>query len=186
MKYYSKLTYQLSFWNVSRKVDYHAGGKWFIHARYYFLFFINCLVYCIKYFSLCPALLEMYVLCHLITICILACPILHISLCYIHVMFSDFLYCWWLCSFYLVHSCMMQFWICASYIFFVSYDTGCCRIFHVFYLYTFRISILFFHVLLHVPLSYHFIWCSLYPLSLKASTDQAVGQAVVGGCPLLS
>ena len=29
MKYHSKLTYQLSFWNVSRKVDYHAGGKWF-------------------------------------------------------------------------------------------------------------------------------------------------------------
>ena len=29
MKYRSKLTYQLSFWNVSRKVDYHAGGKWF-------------------------------------------------------------------------------------------------------------------------------------------------------------
>ena len=26
MKYHSKLTYQLSFWNVSRKVDYHAGG----------------------------------------------------------------------------------------------------------------------------------------------------------------
>ena len=26
------LTYQLSFWNVSRKVDYHAGGKWFIHC----------------------------------------------------------------------------------------------------------------------------------------------------------
>ena len=23
MKYHSKLTYQLSFWNVSRKVDYH-------------------------------------------------------------------------------------------------------------------------------------------------------------------
>ena len=32
MKYNSKLTYQLSFWNVSRKVDYHAGGKWFIHG----------------------------------------------------------------------------------------------------------------------------------------------------------
>ena len=32
MKYHSKLTYQLSFWNVSRKVDYHAGGKWFIHG----------------------------------------------------------------------------------------------------------------------------------------------------------
>ena len=31
MKYHSKLTYQLSFWNVSRKMDYHAGGKWFIH-----------------------------------------------------------------------------------------------------------------------------------------------------------
>ena len=29
MKYHSKLTYQLSFWNASRKVDYHAGGKWF-------------------------------------------------------------------------------------------------------------------------------------------------------------
>ena len=28
MKYHSKLT----FWNVSRKVDYHAGGKWFIHG----------------------------------------------------------------------------------------------------------------------------------------------------------
>ena len=27
MKYHSKLTYQLSFWNVSRKEDYHAGGK---------------------------------------------------------------------------------------------------------------------------------------------------------------
>ena len=26
MKYHSKLTYQLSFWNVSRKVDCHAGG----------------------------------------------------------------------------------------------------------------------------------------------------------------
>ena len=32
MKYHSKLTYQLSFWNVIRKVDYHAGGKWFIHG----------------------------------------------------------------------------------------------------------------------------------------------------------
>ena len=32
MKYHSKLTYQLLFWNVSRKVDYHAGGKWFIHG----------------------------------------------------------------------------------------------------------------------------------------------------------
>ena len=32
MKYHSKLTYQLSFWDVSRKVDYHAGGKWFIHG----------------------------------------------------------------------------------------------------------------------------------------------------------
>ena len=32
MKYHSKLTYQLSFWNVSRKVDCHAGGKWFIHG----------------------------------------------------------------------------------------------------------------------------------------------------------
>ena len=27
IKYHSKLTYQLSFWNVSRKVDNHAGGK---------------------------------------------------------------------------------------------------------------------------------------------------------------
>ena len=32
MKYHSKLTYQLSIRNVSRKVDYHAGGKWFIHG----------------------------------------------------------------------------------------------------------------------------------------------------------
>ena len=32
MEYHSKLTYQLSFWNVSRKVDYHAGRKWFIHG----------------------------------------------------------------------------------------------------------------------------------------------------------
>ena len=32
MKSHSKLTYQLSFENVSRKVDYHAGGKWFIHG----------------------------------------------------------------------------------------------------------------------------------------------------------
>ena len=32
MKYHSKLIYQLSFWNVSRNVDYHAGGKWFIHG----------------------------------------------------------------------------------------------------------------------------------------------------------
>ena len=32
MKYHSKLTYRLSFWNVSRKVDYHAGGKWFTHG----------------------------------------------------------------------------------------------------------------------------------------------------------
>ena len=32
MKYHSKLINQLSFWNVSRKVDYHAGGKWFIHG----------------------------------------------------------------------------------------------------------------------------------------------------------
>ena len=32
MKPHSKLTYQLSFSNVSRKVDYHAGGKWFIHG----------------------------------------------------------------------------------------------------------------------------------------------------------
>ena len=32
MKYHSKLTYQLSSWNVSRKVDYHAGGKWSIHG----------------------------------------------------------------------------------------------------------------------------------------------------------
>ena len=28
MKYHSKLTYQLSFWNESRKVDYYAGDKW--------------------------------------------------------------------------------------------------------------------------------------------------------------
>ena len=32
MKYHSKLTYQLQLWIVSRKVDYHAGGKWFIHG----------------------------------------------------------------------------------------------------------------------------------------------------------
>ena len=32
LKYHSKLTYQISFWNVSRKVDYHAGGKWFNHG----------------------------------------------------------------------------------------------------------------------------------------------------------
>ena len=32
MKYHSKLTYQLSFWNVSLKVDFHAGSKWFIHG----------------------------------------------------------------------------------------------------------------------------------------------------------
>ena len=32
MKYHSKLIYQLSFWNVSRKVDYQAGGKCFIHG----------------------------------------------------------------------------------------------------------------------------------------------------------
>ena len=32
MKYHSTLTYQHSFWNVSRKVDSHAGGKWFIHG----------------------------------------------------------------------------------------------------------------------------------------------------------
>ena len=30
IKYHSKLTYQLSFWNESRNMDYHAGGKWFI------------------------------------------------------------------------------------------------------------------------------------------------------------
>ena len=28
MKSHSKLTYQLSCYIVSRKVDYHAGGKW--------------------------------------------------------------------------------------------------------------------------------------------------------------
>ena len=32
MKYHSKLTYHLSFWNVSRKVNYHAEGKWFIYG----------------------------------------------------------------------------------------------------------------------------------------------------------
>ena len=32
MESHSKLTYQFSFKNVSRKVDYHAGGKWFIHG----------------------------------------------------------------------------------------------------------------------------------------------------------
>ena len=32
IEYHSKLTYQLSFWNLSWKVDYHAGGKWFIHG----------------------------------------------------------------------------------------------------------------------------------------------------------
>ena len=32
MKSHSKLTYQLSFLDVSQKVDYHAGGKWFIHG----------------------------------------------------------------------------------------------------------------------------------------------------------
>ena len=32
MKYHSKLTCQLSFWNVRREMDYHAGGKWFIHG----------------------------------------------------------------------------------------------------------------------------------------------------------
>ena len=34
MKSTSKLTYQLSFQKVSRKLDYHAGGKWFIHEAY--------------------------------------------------------------------------------------------------------------------------------------------------------
>ena len=28
MKYHSKLTYQLSFWNVSQKVNYQAGGRY--------------------------------------------------------------------------------------------------------------------------------------------------------------
>ena len=32
MKYHSKRTYQLSFWNVGHKVDYHAWGRWFIHG----------------------------------------------------------------------------------------------------------------------------------------------------------
>ena len=32
MKYHSKLTYQLSFYNLGRNVDYHAGGKWFIQG----------------------------------------------------------------------------------------------------------------------------------------------------------
>ena len=32
MKSHSKLTNQLSFQNVSRKVDYHAGGNWFIYG----------------------------------------------------------------------------------------------------------------------------------------------------------
>ena len=31
MKYHSTLTHQLSFWNMSRRVDCHAG-KWFIHG----------------------------------------------------------------------------------------------------------------------------------------------------------
>ena len=31
MKYHSELTYQLSFWNVSRKVDYHA--RQVVHPR---------------------------------------------------------------------------------------------------------------------------------------------------------
>ena len=30
-KSHSKLIYQLLFWNVSRKADYRAGDKWFIH-----------------------------------------------------------------------------------------------------------------------------------------------------------
>ena len=32
MKSHAKLKYQLSFYKMSRKVDYHAGGKWFIHG----------------------------------------------------------------------------------------------------------------------------------------------------------
>ena len=32
IKYHSKLTYQRSLRNVSRKEDYHAGDKWFIHG----------------------------------------------------------------------------------------------------------------------------------------------------------
>ena len=32
MKSHCKFTYKLLFKNVSRKVDYHAGGKWFIHV----------------------------------------------------------------------------------------------------------------------------------------------------------
>ena len=36
IEYHSKLTnlptYQRSFWNVSRKVNYHTIGKWFIHG----------------------------------------------------------------------------------------------------------------------------------------------------------
>ena len=42
MKYHSKLTYQLSFWNVSQKLDYHAGGKWFIQWHKCNLWIINC------------------------------------------------------------------------------------------------------------------------------------------------
>ena len=32
MKSHPKLTYQISYWNVSRNIDYHAGGKWLIHG----------------------------------------------------------------------------------------------------------------------------------------------------------
>ena len=32
MQSHSKLTYQLLFQSVSRKLDHHAGGKWFIHG----------------------------------------------------------------------------------------------------------------------------------------------------------
>ena len=47
MKYESKLTYRLSFWNVSRKVDYHAGGMWFIHGPKRYLRYI-----CIEYINM--------------------------------------------------------------------------------------------------------------------------------------
>ena len=52
MKYHSKVTYQLSFWNVSRKVDYHAGGKCYNGAWLKLYDHVNCLDHQIFYCSI--------------------------------------------------------------------------------------------------------------------------------------
>ena len=61
MKYHPKLTYQLSFWNVSRKVDYHAKLAFAAHQIYWWISSLllvasqpkSLMLYCIKRLIYC-------------------------------------------------------------------------------------------------------------------------------------